>query len=108
MLTPVDPAALAQLTGELTATSYHQLLGERIAARIAELQADDVTDPYVAMKRRGQVEELQRIVLPTFVQQLALIGLSRRALAEADTTAADTLAQVRRDWWDEPTAPRMS
>src|SRR4029453_9702945 len=50
MLQPVDPAALAQLTAELAATTYHQLLAERLAARIAELQADGVTDPHVAMK----------------------------------------------------------
>jgi hypothetical protein len=100
MMQPVDPVALAQLTAELAATGYHQFLAERLAARIAELQADDVTDPYVAMKRRGQVEELQRVLLPAFVQQLALIGLSRRAVLE---TPADTLAAVRRDWWAEPT-----
>ena len=107
MLQPVDPAALAQLTAELTATTYHQLLAERLQARIAELQADDVTKPYVAMKRRGQVEELQRILLPNFVQQLALIGLSRRALAEATESPADTLAAVRRDWWAEPDDRRI-
>jgi hypothetical protein len=102
MLQPVDPAALAQLTAELAATTYHQLLAERLAVRIAELQADDVTDPYVAMKRRGQVEELQRVLLPTFLQQLALLGLSRRALAEAAESPADTLAAVRREWWADP------
>jgi hypothetical protein len=107
MLQPVDPAALAQLTAELAATTYHQLLAERLAARIAELQADDVTDPYVAMKRRGQVEELQRVLLPAFVQQLALIGLSRRALAEPAESATETLAAVRRDWWAEPDDTRM-
>jgi uncharacterized Zn finger protein len=107
MLQPVDPAALAQLTAELAATTYHQLLAERLAARIAELQADDVTDPYVAMKRRGQVEELQRILLPNFLQQLALVGLSRRALAEAAESPADTLAAVRREWWADPDDRRM-
>jgi hypothetical protein len=99
MLQPVDPVALAQLTAELTATTYHQLLAERLHARIAELLSDDVTTADVAMKRRGQVEELQRVLLPAFVQQLALIGLSRRAVLE---TPADTLAAVRRDWWAEP------
>jgi hypothetical protein len=107
MLQPVDPAALAQLTAELGATTYHQLLAERLAARIAELQADDVTDPYVAMKRRGQVEELQRVLLPTFVQQLALIGLSRRALVEATESPTEALAAVRRDWWAEPEDRRI-
>ncbi|HSS55495.1 MAG TPA: hypothetical protein VLK79_12685 [Gaiellales bacterium] len=101
MLTPVDPQALARLTAELAATSYHQLLVEYVQARIAELQADDVTKPYVAMKRRGQVEELQRLILPATVQHLALHGLSLRALAEAEPPAAETLAQVRRDWWEE-------
>jgi hypothetical protein len=107
MLTPVDPQALARLTAELMETSYHQLLTETLQARIAELQADDVTDPYVAMKRRGQVEELQRILLPACVQQLALRGLSRRAVAEPEPLA--TLAEVRRDWWQDPDeSPRMS
>jgi hypothetical protein len=54
------------------------------------------------MKRRGQVEELQRVLLPTFLQQLALLGLSRRALAEAAESPADTLAAVRREWWADP------
>jgi hypothetical protein len=99
MLQPVDPVALAQLTAELSATTYHQLLHERLQARIAELLSDDVTTTAVAMKRRGQVEELQRVLLPAFAQQLALLGLSRRAVLE---TPADTLAAVRRDWWDEP------
>jgi hypothetical protein len=105
MLTPVDPVALARLTAELTETSYHQLLTEYVQARIAELQADDVTKPYVAMKRRGQVEELQRLILPVTVQQLALRGLARRAVAEAEPLA--TLAEVRRDWWQDPDEPRM-
>src|SRR4029450_11551824 len=34
MLQPVDPAALAQLTAELVATTYHQLLAERLAGRL--------------------------------------------------------------------------
>jgi hypothetical protein len=100
MLQPVDPVALAHLTEELLATTYHQLLVERVQLRIAELQADDVTDPYVAMKRRGQVEELQRICLPVFVQQLALVGLSRRAVAEPAPAPAPTAPP--RDWWAEP------
>lgn len=101
MLTPVDPQALARLTAEFSETSYHQLLAEVLTARIAELQADDVTDPYVAMKRRGQVEELQRLLLPAFLQHLALRGLARRALAEPEPPPAAVLAQVRRDWWEE-------
>jgi hypothetical protein len=105
MVRAVDPAALAQLTAELAATSYHQILAERLHARIAELQGDDVTTPYVAMKRRGQVEELQRLLDPSFVQQLALIGLSRRALMEADAAPPETFAPIRRDWWAEPEPP---
>jgi hypothetical protein len=105
MLTPVDPVALARLTTELTETSYHQLLVEYVQARITELLADDVTKPYVVMKRRGQVEELQRLLLPVTVQQLALRGLSRRAVAEPEPLA--TLAEVRRDWWQDPDEPRM-
>src|SRR4030095_7214231 len=100
MLTPVDPVALARLTAELTETSYHQLLTEYVQERIAALQADDVTRPYVAMKLRGQVEELQRLILPATVQQLALRGLSRRAIAEPEPLA--TLAEIRRDWWQDP------
>src|SRR4030095_4911816 len=94
MLTPVDPVALARLPTELTETSYHQLLVEYVQTRIAELQADDVTEPYVAMQRRGQGEELQPLLLPACVQQLALRGLARRAVAEAEPLA--TLAEVRR------------
>jgi hypothetical protein len=105
MLTPVDPQTLARLTAELAETSYHQLLTEYVQARIIELQADDVTKPYVVMKRRGQVEELQRLLLPPFLQQLVLHGLSHRAVAEAEPLA--TLAEVRRDWWQDPDEPRM-
>src|SRR4030095_6964427 len=103
MLTPVDPVALARLTTELTETSYHQLLTEYVQERIAALQADDVTRPYVAMKRRGQVEELQRLILPATVQQLALRGLSRRAVAEAGPLA--TRARVRRHPGQGPSEP---
>lgn len=99
MLTSIDPQQLAQITRDLMDTSYHQLLAETLQARIAELQAENVTTPYGVMKNRGQVEELQRLLLPAAVQQLALRGLAHRALAEPEALA--TVADVRRDWWEE-------
>src|SRR5262245_62742931 len=98
---PIDPTTVARLTAELAATSYHRLLAELLHARIAQLLVDDVTDPYVAMKRRGQVEELQRLIVPLFVKSLALTALARRAQDRAGLEAARA-AESRRDWWSEP------
>jgi hypothetical protein len=101
----VDPQELAALTRELEVSGYHTYLRTYVEGRIANLLVDDVTDPYVAMKRRGQVEELQRLVVPLFVKTLALAALARRA--EARATAAATAdagpgAMMRRDWWSDP------
>jgi len=99
----VDPAELAELTRELEGSGYHTYLRTYVDARIATLLVDDVTDPYVAMKRRGQVEELQRLVVPLFVKSLALAALARRAEARAATEAArPVLPDMERAWWREP------
>src|SRR5258705_13858150 len=84
----VDPHELAELIRELETTGYHTYLRTYVEGRIANLLVDDVTDPYVAMKRRGQVEELQRLVVPLFVKTLALAALARRAEARATAEAA--------------------
>ncbi len=97
----VEPHELAQLVAELEASGYHAHLRTYVETRIAQLLVDDVTDPYVAMKRRGQVEELQRLVVPLFVQSLALAALARRAEARATLEAARTEAPSRRDWWSD-------
>ena len=97
----VDPGELAQLVGELEASGYHRALREYVDGRIAQLLVDDVTDPYVAMKRRGQVEELQRLVVPLFVKSLALAALARRAEHRATLEAARPL-EPRREWWSDP------
>ncbi len=98
----VDPDELAQLSRELEASGYHAALRAYVEARIAQLLVDDVTDPYVAMKRRGQVEELQRLVVPLFVKSLALSALARRA--EARATLEEARAELPRpDWWSDPT-----
>lgn len=96
----VDGDALARLTAELGATSYHQLLTELVQFRIAQLLSDDVTDPYVAMKRRGQVEELQRLLLPGTLQALALRGLERHA--DSSPRSAPRETGPPRDWWADP------
>ena len=99
----VDPGELGQLVAELEASGYHTYLRQYVDGRIASLLVDDVTDPYVAMKRRGQVEELQRLVLPLFVKSLALSALARRAEARATAAAARHDApELRRDWWNDP------
>jgi len=99
----VDPHELATLVAELEASGYHTYLRAYVDARIATLLVDDVIDPYVAMKRRGQVEELQRFVVPLFVKSLALSALARRAEARATAEAARHDApELRRDWWSDP------
>jgi hypothetical protein len=99
----VDPHELAQLVAELEASGYHTYLRHYVDARIALLLVDEVLDPYVAMKRRGQVEELQRLVVPLFVKSLALAALARRAEAHATAAAARQDApELRRDWWSDP------
>jgi len=99
----VDPDELASLTRDLEASGYHAHLRSYVEGRIAQLLVDDVTDPYVAMKRRGQVEELQRLVVPLFVKSLALSALARRAEARAMAEAAHLEDAARRhDWWSDP------
>jgi hypothetical protein len=98
----VDGDALARLTAELGQTSYHQLLTDLVQFRIAQLLSDDVTDPYVAMKRRGQVEELQRLLLPGTLQALALRGLERQDRLEAVTRREPRESGPPRDWWADP------
>jgi hypothetical protein len=98
---PIDEAELAQLTTLLRGTSYHGHLERYVEERIAYLLDGDVTDPYVAMKRRGQVEELSHLLRPAFTQTLALLGL--RARAERDAAATrPTEPPPPRDWWAEP------
>jgi len=97
----VDPHELAQLVGELEASGYHSALRTYVDARIAALLVDDVTDPYVAMKRRGQVEELQRLIVPLFVKSLALSALAKRAEHRAVLEAARPV-EPRREWWNDP------
>jgi hypothetical protein len=99
----VDPQELGELTRELEVSGYHTYLRQYVDQRIATLLVDDVTDPYVAMKRRGQVEELQRLVVPLFVKTLALGALARRAEARATAEAArPVLPGLERAWWSDP------
>jgi len=102
----VDPHELAQLVSELEASGYHTYLRTYVDGRIAQLLVDEVTDPYVAMKRRGQVEELQRLILPLFVKSLALGALARRAEARAMVDAVGPL-EPRRDWWTDPVGEEL-
>ena len=104
----VDPSELAQLTVELEASGYHTYLRAYVDARIATLRVDDVTTADVAMKRRGQVEELQRLILPLFVKSLALSALARRAEARATAAASRVEApELRRDWWSDPVVDEL-
>ena len=97
----VDGTTLARITAELAATSYHRLLAELVQLRIATLLADDVTDPYVAMKRRGQVEELQRLLSPMMLQAIALRGLEQQERAVPAMAPPEPLRPPR-DWWADP------
>jgi len=101
----VDPHDLARLTAELEASGYHRALRAYIDTRTAQLLATDLRDPHAVMKCRGQVEELQRLVSPVFVQALALSTLAKRADERAGleaTAAADRT--LRREWWADPVA----
>jgi len=99
----VDPQELAALCRDLEASGYHAALRTYVDGRIAQLLVDDVTDPHIAMKRRGQVEELQRLIVPLFVKSLALAALARRAEARAVAEAARPAApELARAWWSDP------
>jgi hypothetical protein len=99
----VDPQELAALTRELEVSGYHTYLRQYVDQRIATLLLDDVTTADVAMKRRGQVEELQRLIVPLFVKSLALAALARRAEARASAEAARPVAPgLERAWWSDP------
>ena len=101
---PIDAHELAELTGALRLTSYHKHLEDYVRERIAHLQDDDVTDVYVAMKRRGQVEELQHLLRPAFCQTLALLGL--RARVERDRRNTEAMEPPpERPWWVDPPGP---
>jgi len=93
---------IAALVGELEATTYHQALRLYVERRMGALQRDDVTDPYVAMKRRGQLEELARIVAPAATQGLAMLALERRAFAAAQAGPAAPAPHLLREWWLDP------
>jgi hypothetical protein len=100
-LIPIDSEELAGITAALRQTSYHEHLEHYVRDRIAYLLDDDVSDVHVAMKRRGQVEELQHLLRPAFCQTLALLGLRARAARDALNTApAEPLPE--RPWWADP------
>jgi len=98
----VDPQELAQLTRDLEASGYHTALRAYVDGRIAQLLVDDVTTADVAMKRRGQVEELQRLIMPLFVKSLALAALARRAAQRAEIEETARPLAPRREWWADP------
>ena len=93
---------ITALVVELEATTYHQALRRYVEQRMGMLQRDDVTDPYVAMKRRGQLEELARIVAPAATQGLAMLALERRAFAAAQTIPTGPAPTLTREWWLDP------
>jgi len=101
-LIPIDEAELKALTSALRATSYAEHLERYVRERVAYLLDDSVTDPYVAMKRRGQVEELSHLLRPAFVQTLALLGLRARAERDAASLRAGAEPAPPRDWWIDP------
>jgi len=99
----VDPDELAQLVRDLEVSGYHAALRTYVEARIAQLLVDDVTTADVAMKRRGQVEELQRLIMPLFVRSLALSALAKRAEARAGLEDIRRAREMpARDWWIDP------
>src|SRR5215475_2115265 len=103
-LIPIDTDELAQMTAALRGTSYHEHLERYVRDRIAYLLDDDVSDVHVAMKRRGQVEELQHLLRPAFCQTLALLGLRARAARDA-ANLKPVEPPPPRDWWIDPEQP---
>ena len=106
----VDASELATLTAELEASGYHLYLRTYVEARIAQLNVDDVTTADVAMKRRGQTEELARLITPLFVKTLALAALARRAAARdaAEVARGPLLPGLERAWWLDPVADELT
>ncbi len=100
----IDEVELTELTAALRLTSYHVHLERYVRDRMTFLLDDDVTDPYVSMKRRGQVEELQHLLRPAFVQTLALLGLRARAERDRENTAPPE-PPPQRAWWIDPEEP---
>ena len=101
---PIDSEELAEITAALRTTSYHEHLERYIRDRIAYLLDDEVSEPHVAMKRRGQVEELQHLLRPAFCQTLALLGLRARAARDA-ANLKPVEPPPPRDWWIDPEQP---
>jgi len=94
---------IAALVVELEATTYHQALRTYVERRLGALMRDDVTRVDVAMKRRGQLEELARLIAPAALQGFAMLALERRAMAAAVHAPATTPAPpLGREWWLDP------
>ena len=93
---------IAALVVELEATTYHQALRTYVERRIGALMRADVTTADVAMKCRGQLEELARIVAPAATQAFAMLALERRAFAAAQAGPAAPAPHLLREWWLEP------
>src|SRR5262245_49680587 len=98
-LIPIDDAELKALTAALQATSYHEHLARYVRDRIAYLLDVETNEPYLIMKRRGQVEELSHLLRPAFTQTLALLGLRARAERDAATLRTVESPPPPREWW---------
>jgi len=103
-LIPIDAEELARITEALRATSYHEHLQRYVRDRIDYLLDDEVSKPYVVMKRRGQIEELQHLLRSAFCQTLALLGLRARAARDA-ANLKPVEPPPPRDWWIDPEQP---
>jgi len=100
---PIDTDEVATLAEAFRHTSYHEHLERYVRDRIAFLLDTELSEPNAILKCRGQVEELQRLVVPLFVKSLALAALARRAEARATAEAAHVSTPgPRRDWWSDP------
>jgi hypothetical protein len=98
----IDEAELKAMTAALRATSYHEHLERYVRDRLLYLNDSEVVDPYVAMKRRGQVEELSHLLRPAFAQTLALLGLRARAERDAVAIRPPEEPPPPREWWQDP------
>lgn len=101
-LIPIDEAELKRLTAQLRATSYHEHLERYVRERHAYLLDVETNEPFLIMKRRGQVEELSHLLRPAFAQTLALLGLRARAERDAAAIRPEKTTDLPRDWWADP------
>jgi hypothetical protein len=99
---------IATLAARLRASDFYGYLAAYVRERATVLETDDVTTAAVAMKRRGQTEELHRLLQPQTLNVIATVALITREQESARTATPEAGPLRRGDWWvtpgEEPTS----